>query len=174
MPRGGIKITEEIEEKEIDMDRPATREDINEFAKFLGLREDTCAWSGNLVNQFVWMINHMLLNTGFETTRVNRECLMVLIGSSMGQIEGLKYLWNAMNKKEEEHKKRYEDQKGYTEKARRARDKAQITFINKLNILKEKARIGIMADLLVENDMHWVVGESWAQVNNMCNMEEDD
>ena len=43
------------------MDRPATREDINEFAKFLGLREDTCAWSGKF-NQFVWMINHMLLN----------------------------------------------------------------------------------------------------------------
>ena len=156
------------------MERPATREDINEFAKFLGLREDTCALGCNLVNQFVCMINHIMLNTGFETTRVNRECLMILIGSTMGQIEGLKYLWNAMTKKEEENKTRIKTQEGYTEKARRARDVAEIKFVGKLNNLKEKARIGIMADLLVENDMHWVVGESWAMVNNMCNMEEDD
>lgn len=177
MPKGGTNITEdkeEIEDSETDMERVATREDINEFAKFLGLREDTCAWGDNLVNQFVWMINHIMLNTGFETTRVNRECLMILIGSTMGQIEGLKYLWNAMKKNDEKAKTRLKTQEGYTTNAKRERDRNMIKFTNTLNQLKEKARIGIMTDMLTENDMHWVVSESWNEVNSMCRLREED
>lgn len=40
--------------------------------------------------------------------------------------------------------------------------------------MKGHARIGIMSNLLVENDMHWVVSESWGQVNDMCNLEDED
>lgn len=177
MSQGGVNITEEvkeIEESEIDMDRAATREDINEFAKYLGLREDTCAWSGNLVNQFVWMINHIMLNTGFETTRVNRECLMILVGSTMKQIEGLKYLWDAMEKNKGEAETRLKSQEGYTKKARQQRDDLEGKYKRTLRTMKGHARIGIMSNMLVENDMHWVVSESWSQVNHMCNLEDED
>ena len=92
-------------EEENNQERKATKEDVVELAEAMGIDRHTCSWN-NPVNMFVHMINTLFMHD-LASDRVNQDCLMILIGQPMNQLEAIKKSYLAFKKSIDEQRNNY-------------------------------------------------------------------
>ena len=143
-----ISIEEEVEaieeETEIGAEEPKLikKEDYLEFAKHIGLRDNSCPWSDDIVNTFVTMINHMLLNVDFAVERVNPHCLAILEGHPMSTIETLKKYWDKHCKVRDNLKKDARDLRDRIDRIKSEKRAEYKHLKSQLRLLERDAAIG--------------------------------
>ena len=143
-----ISIEEEeeaiAEETEIGAEEPKIikKEDYLEFAKYIGLRDNSCPWSDDIVNTFVTMINHMLLNVDFAVERVNPHCLAILEGHPMSTIDTLKKYWDKHCAVRNNLKKDASNLRERIDKIKASKNKEFRQLISQIRLLERDAAIG--------------------------------
>ena len=95
-------------EEENNQERKATKEDVIELAEAMGIERSTCSWN-NPVNKFVHMINTLFMHD-LSSDRVNQDCLMILIGQPMNQLEAIKTSYLAFKKSIDEQRTNYKNE----------------------------------------------------------------
>ena len=143
-----ISIEEEeeaiAEETEIGAEEPKIikKEDYLEFAHYIGLRDNSCPWSDDIVNTFVTMINHMLLNVDFSVERVNPHCLAILEGHPMSTIDTLKKYWDKHCAVRDNLKKDARNLRDRIDKIKSTKNKEFRELISRIRLLERDAAIG--------------------------------
>ena len=117
-------MEEEVRTTEEEMNRKATMEDVEAFAKEFGVSKTGCTYNKFTI-ALVTMIN-VLYNHTLASSSVNLECLKILVGEPMyvmdellkvkKQYEKDKKIWD--NRVEGERKSRIEAEKALSEKQR--------------------------------------------------------
>ena len=97
-----------MEEEENNQERKATKEDVVALAEAMGIEKSTCSWN-NPVNKFVHMINTLFMHD-LSSDRVNQDCLMILIGQPMNQLEAIKKSYLAFKKSIDEQRENYKNE----------------------------------------------------------------
>tara|TARA_R100000081_G_C4739879_1_gene128307 strand:+ start:180 stop:647 length:468 start_codon:yes stop_codon:yes gene_type:complete len=97
-----------MEEEENNQERKATKEDVVALAEAMGIEKSTCSWN-NPVNKFVHMINTLFMHD-LSSDRVNQDCLMILIGQPMNQLEAIEKSYLAFKKSIDEQRENYKNE----------------------------------------------------------------
>lgn len=171
-------MEEEIRTTEEEMNRKATMEDVEAFAKYVGINKTGCTYD-KFVQALIHMINS-LMNVKLESKAVNFDCLKILVGEPMSTIEELKkvfavHLETVNNMRSDHNSRRAQYQKD------RDNMETEITFLRKSETLirKEMFHNSLIAGLVMyglENEessdirhildeSHWRVRETFDRVH---------
>tara|TARA_Y100001938_G_C8056170_1_gene414499 strand:- start:164 stop:637 length:474 start_codon:yes stop_codon:yes gene_type:complete len=111
-----------VEEENNQEIKQATKEDVIELAEFMGIEKGTCSWD-TPTNKFVHMLNSMMMHE-LASNRVNQDCLMILIGQPMNQLEAIKESYKAFTDAIERANNDYKKERKNKEEIRAKLDNA--------------------------------------------------
>jgi hypothetical protein len=128
-------MEEEVRTTEEEMNRKATMEDVEAFAKYVGINKTGCTYD-KFVQALIHMINS-LMNVKLESKAVNFDCLKILVGEPMSTIEELKKVFTVHLETVSNMRSDYNSRRAQHRKERDDME-TEITFLRKSEKLIRK------------------------------------